>query len=302
MAVKKFFDTKKIVLLALMLALTIIFCFVPISFGPVTLAFMILPTLIVSQSQDFWSTVIIGFLLGIVNYIAWFTTKAGLLLAPIFQNPLVCILPRLLIGVAAWLVRRGLSKVLLKAKFKYNEAGKEVIVNRPQLIAAEQGISAVATAIGVIVNTLFVGAFTLIFFNGKTLSNGLTIDVNYILAWFGLNFGVEVVAFSLITPPIVLALKKAKLIPQETYAKKVYVGDPLKTPDENADICETPVGSEEIQEIEGGDGQEESKVFEENVNDIADFITETEAVETTETPDLEEEKGEEVETVNSDNE
>ena len=54
--------------------------------------------------------------------------------------------------------------------------------------------------------------------------------------------------------------------------------------------------------MEGGDRQEESRVFEENVNDIADFITETEAVETTETPDLEEEKGEKSVTENSDNE
>ena len=31
------------------------------------------------------------------------------------------------------------------------------------------------------------------------------------MAWFGLNFAVEVIAFSLLVPPIVLALKKAKL-------------------------------------------------------------------------------------------
>ena len=78
-------------------------------------------------------------------------------------------------------------------------------------ILARQGIHLVSTALGVITNTVFVAIFTLIFFNGTTLGNTI-INVEYILAWFGLNFAIEVVAFSLITPPITLAIKSAKLV------------------------------------------------------------------------------------------
>ena len=46
---KRLENIKNITLLALMLALTIIFCFVPVQFGTITLALMILPTIILSQ-------------------------------------------------------------------------------------------------------------------------------------------------------------------------------------------------------------------------------------------------------------
>lgn len=258
MAVKKFFDTKKIVLLATMLALTSVFCFVPIKFGPITLALMILPTLIISQCQDFWTTLVMGVLMSLINYIAWFTTKAAELFAPIFQNPLVSILPRILIGIAAWGVKMGLSKLLLKAKYKYNESGKEIIVNRPQLTATEQGISAFSTAVGVFVNTLFVGIFTLIFFSGTTLGK-TTISVDYILGWFGLNFGIEIVAFSLLTPPIVLALKKAKLVPADVYGKKIFVGNPEDVPSEKQADADGKASEEEFKatEVEMSEQSEE---------------------------------------------
>ncbi len=225
MAVKKKVDTKKLVILALMLALTIIFCFVPISFGPVTLALMILPTLIVAQTEDLGTTAILGFFLGIVNYIAWFTTKAALLLAPIFQNPLVCILPRVMIGIAAWLLRKGLGRLLLKAKYEVTEDGKERLTNKAYLVSMEQIIVVVSTAVGVLVNTVFVGLFTLIFYNNTVLSTSTTINIEFVMAWFGLNFLIEVISFSLITPTIVFALRKAKLVAPETYHRAVKKPD-----------------------------------------------------------------------------
>ena len=53
-----------------MLALTIIFCFVPIQFGTITLALMILPTIIVAQVCDFKTSLLMAVLMGVVNYIA----------------------------------------------------------------------------------------------------------------------------------------------------------------------------------------------------------------------------------------
>ena len=257
--------TKLIALLALMLALTIIFCFVPIQFGPITLALMILPTLILAQVCDFKISLFMGLMMGLINYIAWFTTKAANPIAPIFQNPLVCILPRVLIAVVAYWSRVGLEKLLLEKWLGINlkpekvveeddeeeaqldeidevmteevaedfapqeeiTATDDVIVDdeveeneltdkekkakKAKEIAVRQVVHLVSTALGVITNTVFVAIFTLIFFNNPSLGNTI-INVEYILAWFSLNFGIEVVAFSLITPPIATAIRAAKLV------------------------------------------------------------------------------------------
>ena len=257
--------TKLIALLALMLALTIIFCFVPIQFGPITLALMILPTLILAQVCDFKISLFMGLMMGLINYIAWFTTKAASPIAPIFQNPLVCILPRVLIAVVAYWSRVGLEKLLLEKwlginlkpekvleeddeeeaqldeidevmteevvedfapqeeiiatddvivddEVEENElTDKEKKAKKAKEIAVRQVVHLVSTALGVITNTVFVAIFTLIFFNNTSLGNTI-INVEYILAWFSLNFGIEVVAFSLITPPIATAIRAAKLV------------------------------------------------------------------------------------------
>ena len=82
---------------------------------------------------------------------------------------------------------------------------------RAKEILTDQFIYAFSAALGVVTNTLFVAIFTLLFFNGTSIAQNTVVTVEYVLAWFGVNFAVEVVSFSLITPPIVLALKAAKL-------------------------------------------------------------------------------------------
>ena len=59
MKTKRLQKIRRICLVALMLALTIIFCFVPIQFGTITLALMILPTIIVAQVCDFKTSLLI---------------------------------------------------------------------------------------------------------------------------------------------------------------------------------------------------------------------------------------------------
>jgi len=193
--------TKKIALLAIMLALIIIFSFVPVQIGTITLALMILPVLIIAQVEDFATTAILSFMMGIVNYIAWFTTKAASPVAPIFQNFFVCVVSRTMIGIIAWLVRVGLEKLLAKSAL---QGGTE--------IAAHQAIYFTSAVMGTITNTVFVGIFTLLFFNNSTLSTGTAIDIRFILAWFSINFVIEFAVFGIITPPIVMALKAAHLV------------------------------------------------------------------------------------------
>lgn len=267
---------KRISLLALMLALTVIFCFVPIQFGAITLALMILPTLIISQTCSSATSACMALMMGIINYIAWFTTKAASPVAPIFQNPLVCILPRLMIGITACLCRKGLEKLLfppcgnvIKIKDEYhredyinpltictivapendssliatdnakacvntvicdNATAYDNIVSEDESsslstytppthrrkkasdILKNELIYTLSTAVGVVTNTLFVAIFTLLFFNNTSIAENTVVTVEYVLAWFGVNFAIEVVSFSLITPQIVLALKASKLV------------------------------------------------------------------------------------------
>ena len=248
---------KRICLLALMLALTTIFCFVPVQFGTITLALMILPTLIVACCCDFKSSAIMGLAMGLINYIAWFTTKAASPIAPIFQNPLVCILPRFLIAVTTYLTRAGLEKAIFKTAFArrhsyeyqrliddangknddiderlQNDNSPSNDVSQSDIAHAEHSIIVsksqkkyqatdtvihhiiytVSTAIGVVTNTLFVAIFTLVFFNNTSIAQNTVVTVDYLLAWFRFNFAIEVVAFSLLIPPIVLALRASKLV------------------------------------------------------------------------------------------
>lgn len=254
---KRLSSIKNITLLSLMLALTILFCFVPVQIGTITLALMILPTIILAQTADFKTSLAMGIMMGIVNYIAWFTTKAASPVAPIFQNPIVCIVPRVLIAIVCYFTRYGLQKTALLLRMKRacnyeymrdcaNENScKSFVANtdeklqesshfsndfddndvesagtieksrndkkRAKEILTDQFIYAFSAALGVVTNTLFVAIFTLLFFNGTSIAQNTVVTVEYVLAWFGVNFAVEVVSFSLITPPIVLALKAAKL-------------------------------------------------------------------------------------------
>lgn len=225
---------RRITLLALMLALTILFCFVPVQIGAITLALMILPTIILALVSDFKTTLFMGAMMGAVNLIAWYTTKAASPIAPIFQNPIVCIVPRIMVGVCAYLVRVWLEKMIFRGRIKCTfkdeyvrempcKNDDENHINHDEIepnisskirktdTALKQLVYIISTAIGVVANTLFVALFTLLFFNNTSIAQNTIVTVEYVLAWFGLNFAIEVVAFSLLAPPIVLALKSAKL-------------------------------------------------------------------------------------------
>lgn len=223
--------TQKIALLAIMLALIITFSFVPVSIGPITLALMILPVLVIAQVENFLTTLILSFMMGLVNYIAWFTTKAASPVAPIFQNFFVCVVSRTMIGVVAWLVRVGIQKLL----DKYSVEGKK-------RIALDQVSYFTSAVSGTITNTVFVGAFTLMFFNNKALPSGTAININFILAWFSLNFVIEFIVFGVITPPIVFALRKAHLVEDNKILDKKQILENAQ----DKQVLENTTVSEEI--------------------------------------------------------
>ena len=217
--------SKNLAILALMFALTIFFCFYPIPIpGGVTLAFMILPLLIIAQGYDFQMTMILGVLMSVVNQLAWYTTKAAGPMAPVWQNPLVCMLPRILIGVVSYFVGYGLRKAFLHPKYVEEQGGKR-LVNQKQIYAIDSVISGVSTALGVVTNTLLCGLFAVLLYNGKMLSNGTQISIEFILTWFSINFVIEIISFSLIVPPISLAFRQASLVPPPKMGKAYVEGE-----------------------------------------------------------------------------
>ncbi len=200
--------------LAMMLDLTIFICFYPIVFpGGVTLAFMIFPLLIVAQGYDIKMTAILAFMMALVNQIAWYTTKAGLVKAPIWQNPHECMVPRIAIGLVSYYMGLGLRKLFLHPVYCTDASGAKILTNKKELEAKDFAICAASTAVGVFTNTALCGLFAIICYNGKVLSDNTMVTIEFILAWFSINFVIEIIAFSALVPPIIMALRKAQLIP-----------------------------------------------------------------------------------------
>lgn len=212
--------SKNLAILALMLALTVFFCFYPIVFpGGVTLAFMIFPLLIVAQGYDIKMTVILAFMMALVNQIAWYTTKAGHVMAPIWQNPLVCMVPRIAIGIVSYYLGYGLRKLFMHPVYCTDASGAKILTNKKELDAKDFAISAASTAVGVFTNTALCGLFAIICYNGKVLSDNTMVTIEFILAWFSINFVIEIITFSALVPPIIMALRKAGLIPSYVTGK-----------------------------------------------------------------------------------
>lgn len=205
--------SRRITMLAIMLALTLIFNFVPISFSGISLALMILPVLILAQVEDFWTTIISGVMLGIINLIAWYTVGAANPLAFAFQNPMVSMFPRLLIGVFTFGASRLCRKLIVRPKYsdKLTDDGitTRKLLNAKQVIVCENISSFIATVCGVLTNTFFVGLMAVVFYAGKQYGDN-SISATFLISLFSINFAIEITVFSVICPPIVYALRKLK--------------------------------------------------------------------------------------------
>lgn len=122
--------SKRIAILALLLALTVILSVIPIRVSSATLALTLLPVLVLALTQDFLTGLLGGLVMGVTSLVMAFTVGAGSPTAPIFQNPLVSVLPRLFVPVAAFVVMRGLSalaKHIRRKKFPVSTAAESYV-------------------------------------------------------------------------------------------------------------------------------------------------------------------------------
>ena len=230
----------RIALLAFELALIVIFSLMPINLGAASLALTLLPVLVIALTQDFKTAVLGGLIMGVTSLIGAFTVGAASLTAPLFRNPLVSVLPRMCVPAAAWAVNRGLYSLAYKIREKRAEKRantadetaqsgdgcsltgdnpgveetlrkkaatdfriKPNTVKKPLAIV----IDGVSSALGVCANTALVLGMIWLLYNGKTVGDS-AITPEFMMGLVSLNFVIEIIVMTVLTPPIVYAIRK----------------------------------------------------------------------------------------------
>lgn len=187
--------TQRLVITGMLAALIVVLMVTGIGLiriGPlVEITFLCLPVLIGVMAEGLGVGLILGFAFGLISFIQAFSSPV--LLAPYFMNPLVSVLPRILIPVVTWLVLRALSK------FSAQGAGRRAVSRGIAAFAGSLtntvgvlGMVFLLVKLGVVVEGLdpnAVGALLL----GSAVANGLP----------------EAAAMMIVAPPILAALDRS---------------------------------------------------------------------------------------------
>ncbi|MDR2266924.1 MAG: hypothetical protein LBE09_04995 [Christensenellaceae bacterium] len=188
---KKLSKTQFIALNALFLAIILLSLAFPLQFGPVSLAILpVLTAIVATAAFGLKNGLVAGSMFGMISFIGSFIAPS--LLAQAFRNPIISLLPRILIPVVVYVVINGLNKLFPKLK-------------HPIIFA----IGAIA---GVVTNTVGVIGFILLFNFGSQFGY---LDASVVIGWEWMvtilitNSIAELVACLILTPPITMALKAA---------------------------------------------------------------------------------------------
>lgn len=155
---------------------------------PMSLALGLIPVLVAAQLKGPKVGAAVGLVFGLTSMTLALIAAASMPIARVTVNPLVSVVPRILVGV----VCGGVYKLSARNA-----------VSKPRRIFN----SVAATLSGIITNTaLYLGMF-LTFAYGRTFEE-TTIDFKWVLASVvALNTVVEVVAFTLIVPAVVISVE-----------------------------------------------------------------------------------------------
>ena len=190
--------TKTLAITGLMVAITIIMAFtllgtIPLPIVSVTIAF--LPAIITVMLMGFLPGLAVATTAGLCSMIRAYIMPTGILF-PFIQNPLVSVLPRMLIAVTVFLVFRALIDTKI-----------------PKTISV-----GIAAAVGSITNTVgFLGMMWLLYasrLHDAIVASPAT-EATSVWAFFlgiiTLNASMEVVVNTIIATLVVMALRRAKL-------------------------------------------------------------------------------------------
>lgn len=177
---------------ALLATLIVIFTFIPLMpIGVSLAALMLLPVLIAGQIESWRSALFAGTFLGIMSCIASFVIPSPI--AGAFHNPIVSIAPRIFVGLVAWVAYKVMSRATKKIKSP---------------LLAHTISSAVSAASAVLTNTGLVLSMIWAFYGGKNVGE-TAITATYMMGLISINFAIEIVVCTLLTPPIAYAIRKS---------------------------------------------------------------------------------------------
>lgn len=242
------------ILFALTIVLTVINSALPIP--GVSIAFlMLLPVLIASQVERLSTAAFTGFVLGLSSLVCAFIFPN--VMSPLFYNPLVSVLPRILIGIVSWAVFRytniAIDKIAGSVNKKKNKPQpKDTEPLKRKGAARFPFVSAFSAMMGVITNTGIVLAMMWIFFNNKIVGE-MVINAQFFTALLSLNFVIEIAVCAVLVPPIVYAikivLKQPLIVNGYDYIKKLRASA-------NIDIATEILQTEDLNESKATDSQE----------------------------------------------
>lgn len=109
---------RKLVVCAMLSAVSMVLSFTPLGFiplGPVSITILHLPVILAALLEGPVSGLVVGGVFGAFSLYRAFVAPSGPM-DVFFMNPLVSILPRLLIGPVAWFVQKGLAKLFAKLR------------------------------------------------------------------------------------------------------------------------------------------------------------------------------------------
>lgn len=218
--------TRRVALLAVMLALVVVLSFLPLNLGAAVLALTILPVLVVALTQDIVTSAAAGLLMGLTSCLMAYTVNAGTLTAPMFQNPLISVLPRVCVPLVVFGARTGLSAAVSALSRRRSLSARA----EKTCLAAVDYVSA---ALGVVTNTALVLGMIWLVYGGKQVGNAY-VSPEFVMGMVSLNFVIEVIVFPLLSPPIAYAVRRQGCA---YLAAKKKAGQSAETVDDNMDIC-----------------------------------------------------------------
>lgn len=188
----KTFTTKTLVLTSMMCAITIVLMVTPIGtikLPVVSITIAHIPVLITAIVIGLREGLIVGFALG-ASSLVMAIVSPGSILDPFFVNPLISILPRLLIAVTTYFCYKILSKILKK------------------VIGGEYAAAVISTVIGNLTNTFGVYTMLYLVYARQIFEKTGKEALGFILAAISTTTAIKCVAVVIIVTPIVVVLKK----------------------------------------------------------------------------------------------
>ncbi|MDR2932388.1 MAG: ECF transporter S component [Oscillospiraceae bacterium] len=187
------FSTKMMVSTAMLIALTVVMMLTPvgrIQLPIISVTIAHIPILIAALVFGLYPGLAVALAFGLVSLFVALIAPATLL-DPFFVNPLISILPRLLIPVTTYFSYRGLSKLLEKMK------GGAVV---------SAGIS---VAVGNLTNTFGVYCMLYLVYARRIMEETGQSALTLIITAISTSTAIKCVAVVVLTVPLVMALKKA---------------------------------------------------------------------------------------------